>query len=88
MGDDTTGWSLGRHCRDTLRLGTAGILGGWSLKSASGRARTTSTLKSNNPTARVGNNHVKYCLHACRAYMTESIQSEIITIKMLCPHLC
>ena len=43
-----------KHCRDTLRLGTAGILGGWSLKSASSRARTISTLKSNNPTARVG----------------------------------
>ena len=55
------GWALQGylvvgHCRDTLRLGTAGILGGWSLKSASSRARTTSTLKSNNPTARVGNN--------------------------------
>ena len=35
---------------------TAGILGGWSLKSASSRARTTSTLQSNNPTARVGKN--------------------------------
>ena len=42
------------HCRDTWWLGTAGILGGWSRKSASSRARTTSTLKSNNPTARVG----------------------------------
>ena len=55
------GWALQgylvvRHCRDTLRLGTAGILGGWSLKSASSRARTASTLKSNNPTARVGKN--------------------------------
>ena len=54
------GWALQGylvigHCRDTLRLGTAGILGGWSLKSASSRARTTSTLKSNHPTARVGN---------------------------------
>ena len=53
------GWALQKylvvgHCRDTLRLGTAGILGGWSLKTASSRARTTSTLKSNNPTARVG----------------------------------
>ena len=36
-------------------LGTAGVLCGWSPKSASSRARTTSTLKSNNPTARVGN---------------------------------
>ena len=82
------GYSLVGHCGDTSWLGTAGILGGWSLKSASSRARTTSTLKSNDLTARVGNNHVKYCLHACRAYMTESIQSEIVTIKMLCPHLC
>ena len=54
------GWALQGYlvvgrCRDTLRLGTAGILGGWPLKSASSRARTTSTLKSNNPTARVGN---------------------------------
>ena len=46
------------HGRDTLRLGSAGILGGWSRKSASSRARTTSTLKSNNPTARVGNNPI------------------------------
>ena len=52
------GYSAVRHCRDTLRPGTAGILGGWSLKSASSRARTTSTLKSNNPTARVGNNEI------------------------------
>ena len=43
------------HCRDTWQLGTTGTLGGWSLKSASSRARTTFTLKSNNPTARVGN---------------------------------
>ena len=55
------GWALQGyvvvgHCRDTWWLGTAGILGGWSLKSASSRARTTSTLKSNNPTAREGNN--------------------------------
>ena len=47
------GWAL----QDALWLGTAGILGGWSLKSVSRRARTTSTLKSNNPTARVGNKH-------------------------------
>ena len=50
------GYSAVGHCRDTWWLGTAGILGGGSLKSASSRARTTSTLKSNNPTARVGNN--------------------------------
>ena len=49
------GYSLVLHWLDTWWLGTAGILGGWSLKSASSRARTTSTLKSNNPTARVGN---------------------------------
>ena len=49
------GYSAVGHCRDTWWLGTAGILSGWSLKSASSRARTTSTLKSNNPTARVGN---------------------------------
>ena len=59
------GWALPGylvfgHCRDTWWLGTAeilgGILGAWSLTSASSRARTTSVLKSNNPTARVGNN--------------------------------
>ena len=50
------GYSLVGHCRDTWWLATAGILGGWPLNSASSRARTTSTLKSNNPTARVGNN--------------------------------
>ena len=50
------GYSAVGHCGDTCWLGTAGILGGWSLKSASSRARTTSTLKFNNPTARVGNN--------------------------------
>ena len=49
------GYSAVGQCRDTWWLGNAGILGGWSLKSASSRARTTSTLKSNNPTARVGN---------------------------------
>ena len=48
------GYSVVGHCRDTWWLGTAGILGGWSRKSASSRARTASTLKSNNPTARVG----------------------------------
>ena len=42
------------HCRDTWWLGTAGTLGGWALKSASSRASTTSSLKSNNPTVRVG----------------------------------
>ena len=45
-----------KHCRDTHWLGAAGILGGWSLKSVSSRGRTTFTLQSNNPTARVGNN--------------------------------
>ena len=64
------GWALQRylvvgHCRDTLRLGTAGIFGGWSLKSASSRARTTSTLKSNNPIARVGNNYCGVCVGVC-----------------------
>ena len=49
------GYSAVGHCRDTWWLGTAGILGGWSPKSASGRARTTSALKSNNRTARLGN---------------------------------
>ena len=49
------GYSALEHCRDTWWLGTAVIRGGWSLKSASSRARTTSTLRSNNPTARVGN---------------------------------
>ena len=48
------GYLVVGHCRHTSRLGTAGILGGWSLKSASSRARTTSTLKSNSPTARWG----------------------------------
>ena len=55
------GWALQGHlvvghCRDTWWLGTAGTLGGWALKSASSRASTTSSLKSNNPTVRVGNN--------------------------------
>ena len=50
------GYSAVGRCRDAWWLGTAGILGGWLLKSASSRARTTSTLKSNNPTARVGRN--------------------------------
>ena len=50
------GYLMVGHGRDTLRLGRAGILGGWSRKSASSRARTTSTSKSNNPTARVGKN--------------------------------
>ena len=44
------------HCRGTWWLGTAGTLGGWALKSASSRASTTSSLKSNNPTVRVGKN--------------------------------
>ena len=53
------GWALQGHlavghCRDTW-LGTAGTLGGWALKSASSRASTVSSLKSNNPTVRVGN---------------------------------
>ena len=53
------GWALQGHsavghCRDTLRLGTAWIFGGWSPESASSRARTTSILRSSNPTARVG----------------------------------
>ena len=42
------------HGRDTPLLGTAGIVGDWPRKSASTRARTTFTLKSNFPTARVG----------------------------------
>ena len=56
------GWALrghlvAEHCRDTWWLGTAGTLCGWALQPGSGRrARTTLTLKSNNPTARVGNN--------------------------------
>ena len=47
-----------KHCRDTWWLSTAGILGGWSLRAASSRARTTSTVESNNPTARVGKNQI------------------------------
>ena len=56
------------HCEDTQWLSTAGILcgwalqgylavvlGGWLLKSASSRARTTCTSEANNPTAWVGN---------------------------------
>ena len=43
------------HCRDALRLGFAGILCGGALHEYSRqRARTTLTLKSNNPTVRVG----------------------------------
>ena len=53
------GYSAVGHCRDIWWLGTAGILGGWSRKSASSRARTTSTLQSNNPTARVGNKGIE-----------------------------
>ena len=75
------GYLVARHCRDTWWLGTAGTLCGcalqghlvigrcgdagcghsrdallWALQSGSGRrARTTWTLKSNNPAARVGN---------------------------------
>ena len=56
------GYSAVGHCRDTWWLGTAWILGGWSLKSASSRARTTSTLISDNPTARAGK--WKKCLHS------------------------
>ena len=53
------GWALQGHlvvghCMDTWWLGTAGTLGGWALKSASNRASTASSLKSNNPTVRVG----------------------------------
>ena len=45
------------HCRDALRLGFAGILCGGALHEYSKqRARTTLTLKSNNPTVRVRNN--------------------------------
>ena len=59
------GWALqGQlvvgHYRDTWWLGTAGTLGGWALKSASSRASTTSSLKSNNPTVRVGNKRDSY----------------------------
>ena len=59
------GYLVARHGRDIPRSGTAGTLGGWGTagmlggghQSGSGRtARTTQTLKSNNPTARVGNN--------------------------------
>ena len=53
-----------RHCRDTLRLGTAGILCGWALQGyvaiehcshapRGGRGQHR-LLKSNNPTVRVG----------------------------------
>ena len=62
------GWALQGYlvvgqCKDTLRLGTAGILGGLALQgylvvgheSQLPVGRATSTLKSNNPTARVGN---------------------------------
>ena len=42
------GWALQGHL--------VGTLGGWALKSACSRASTTSSLKSNNPTVRVGNN--------------------------------
>ena len=42
------GWAL----QDILRLGTVGIFGDWSLKSASSRARISSALKSNIPIAR------------------------------------
>ena len=44
------------HCRDILRLGSAGIFGGWLLKSACNRARIIFILKSINLITRVGNN--------------------------------
>ena len=44
------GYMMVGHGRDAPLLGTAGILGGWSRKSASTRARTTTfTLKSDSP---------------------------------------
>ena len=60
-----SGWALQGHlvvghCRDTWWLGTAGTLGGWARKSACSPANTTSSLKSNNPTVRVGKSSVIY----------------------------
>ena len=50
------GWALQGHLVvGHYRDSTAGTLGGWALKSACSRASTTSSLKSNNPTVRVGN---------------------------------
>ena len=59
-----------KHCRDTHWFGSAGILGGWSLKSVFSRARTTSTLKSNSSTARVGNKtHMQTLAKKIRAHL-------------------
>ena len=56
-GSALQGYLAVRRCRDALRLGTAKILCGGALHEYSRqRARTTLTLKSNNPTVRVGNN--------------------------------
>ena len=58
------GYSAVGHCRDTWWLSTAEILCGWALQEyvaiehcsqAPGGGRGQQTLKSNNPTARVGN---------------------------------
>ena len=55
-GSAPQGYLAVRHCRDALRLGTAGILCGGALHEYSRqRAKTTLTLKSNNPTVRLGN---------------------------------
>ena len=54
-GSALQGYLAVRHCRDALRFATAGILCGGALHEYSRqRARTTLTLKSNNPTVRVG----------------------------------
>ena len=72
------GYSAVGHCKDSFWLGPTGIFGGWSLKSASSRARTTFTLKSDNPTARVGKNQqflgggsilCRFVLHLMRLVM-------------------
>ena len=72
------GYSAVGHCKDSFWLGPTGIFDGWSLKSASSRARTTSTLKSDNPTARVGKNQqflgggsilCRFVLHLMRLVM-------------------
>ena len=54
-GSALQGYLAVRQCRDALRLGFARILCGGALHEYSTqRARTTLTLKSNNPTVRVG----------------------------------
>ena len=71
-GSALQGYLAVRHCKDALRLGTAGILCGGAVHEYSRqRARTTLTLKSNNPTVRVGNKHADPKISAYGDAMTD-----------------